>query len=137
MGFKNLIIQFGSFILVFVVVVAVKYGKSVFATSTAIHTQNMMHMGWNDAHKELRESFEKSLVGVDVSDDVKNKYLDCLVEKAVNYLNQTVCSYHYNKMTTSAEDHIKQQDECVKTSGYLSALDMFFKECADKAVGQP
>jgi hypothetical protein len=72
--FKKEIIQFGSFVLVMAVIFAIKYGKVIFATSTTIHAQNMMHMGWNDAKKDLRKTFEKELVGIDLPEDTKNKY---------------------------------------------------------------
>jgi hypothetical protein len=132
--FKKEIIQFGSFVLAMALIFAIKYGKTVFATSTTIHAQNMMHTGWNDAKKDLRKTFEKNLVGIDLPEATKNKYLDCAVEKAVGFLNQTVCSYHYNKMTTSVEEHLKQQDECIRTSGYASAMEKYFEACADETI---
>jgi hypothetical protein len=137
--FKKEITQFLSFLFVVGIVIAVKYGKVLFATSTTIHAQNMMHMGWNDAKKDLKKTFEKSLEGIDLSADEKNRYLDCAVEKAVGFLNNTVCSYHYNKMTTSVEEHLKQQDECIKTSGYAAAMDKYFETCAEEvlALNQP
>ena len=132
--FKKEIAQFLSFLLVVGIVIGIKFGKVLFATSTTIHAQNMMHMGWNDAKKDLRKTFEKELTNLDLPDDVKNKYLDCAVEKAIGFLNQTVCSYHYNKMTTTVEEHLKQQDECIKTSGYESAMERFFETCANETI---
>jgi ribose 5-phosphate isomerase len=37
-------------------------------------------------------------------------------------------------MTTKIEDHLKQQDECIKTSGYASAMEKYFESCANETI---
>lgn len=132
--FKMEFIKLVSFLVVFGVVLFFKFGVGVFATSAKIHAKNAMHSGWDGARAELRKSFEKELGTVELSATVKKELLDCMVQKAIDYLNQTTCSYQYNKFTTSAQAHVKEQDECIKASGYGEAMDKQFEACVDDAL---
>jgi len=132
--FKMELFQLVSFLVACGVFLFFKFGVGVFATSAKIHAKNVTHSGWDGARTELRSSFEKELKSVELPPEIKTKYLDCITQKAIDYLNQTACSYHYNKFTTSAQEHVKEQDACINNSGYAEAMDKQFEACGDEVI---
>lgn len=108
----------------------VKLVIPLFYTSAAITVQNSLHMGWNSARSEIRRQFEAELKNMDIDPLKKSKYLDCITDKSIDFLNGTTCSYHYNKVTTTKAEHIKQQDACVEKSGYIKKVEEMGYACA-------
>jgi len=133
-GFKKEIIQFLSFLVPVAVFLIAKFGVGIFATSAKIHTNNMMHSGWESARAELRKSVEKEVGAVALPPDIKKNYVDCVTNKAVDFLNHTVCSYLYNKLTTTREEHLKAQDECIAKSGYNQEMEKIADVCANDTI---
>lgn len=125
-----------SFFFFFAFFFLAKYGYPFFVASAKIHIQNMMHTGWNSARSELRLAFEKEVntAAPDLDAGVKTKYLDCVTDKAVDYLNHTTCSYLYNKFITTTEEHMKAQDECIMASGYALEVEKIAEKCGDETI---
>ena len=59
---------------------------------------------------------------------------DCIVTKAITFLNGTDCDYHYVKSTTSKSDHIAKQKKCLKKVGFEKKLELFTVECAQQQL---
>jgi len=133
-GFKKEIVQFLSFLIPIAVFFIAKFGVGVFTTSAKIHTKNMTHSGWDSARAELRKSVEKEVESVALPSEIKKNYVDCVTNKAVDFLNHTVCSYLYNKLTTTMEEHLRSQDECIAKSGYNQELEKIAEVCADDTI---
>jgi hypothetical protein len=130
------VVKLLSFLFAFAVIFLAKMAFSFFATSAKIHTTNMMHAGWDQAKPDLRKAFEKEVEksAPELDAEFKTKYLDCVTDKAVVYLNNTTCSYLYNKATTTQEEHLRAQDECIGASGYAQEVEKIAEKCADEMV---
>ena len=103
-----------------------KYIYGAFFTSVGIEAMSMAGAGWDDSRETFLESYKaevnKSEHFKSVPEDVKERYINCLADKTVEFLNQTECKYLYNQMTTSKEEHLKEQDACVQASGLGTAI---------------
>jgi hypothetical protein len=131
--------SYHSLILSIIIYFALYYIVSLYYNSAKIQLDILMHKGWNDSKKELRSTFEKELefsLGEEIKNipsDIKEKYLNCLTEKSVQYLNQTNCKYKYNKKTTTLEEHLKEQSECYESSGYIAYFEKVINNCSEYA----
>ena len=104
-------------------------GKFIYGalfTSVGIEAMSMAGAGWDESRQMFVDSYGAEVYRSDefnsVPDRIKDIYINCLADKTVAFLNQTECKYMYNKMTTSEEDHIRQQDLCVAKSGLHEAI---------------
>ena len=116
------------------VLVAAKFGGALLFTSANIATKNVTNSGWNGARTELRRMFEKELGDADMDPSSKSAFLDCVTTKAIDYLNQTSCSYLYNKALTSREQHMRDQDACIHKTGYAKAIEDASNVCVSSVV---
>jgi len=131
---KKEMIKLLSFVFVVGVFLFFKFGVGLVTTSATIHAKNAVHKGWDGARAELRKAFESQVQEIKLPPEIKAKYLDCVTQKAIDFLNNTTCSYLYNKMTTTQEEHLRKQDACVMQSGYMEALEGFAEACGKEVI---
>ncbi|MCD6499593.1 MAG: hypothetical protein J7M25_14985 [Deltaproteobacteria bacterium] len=78
------------------------------------------HTQWSDARPELRTKFHaalKPMLAV-VSPQTGKVIEDCLLDRAIVFLNKSGCDYYYVKSTTSRVEADRKQDACLKKVGY-------------------
>lgn len=93
---------------------------------------------WTESRSELKAQFKeltKNLFSdMDVPADAMNQVEDCIVDKAIPFLNQSGCKYHYVKTTTSEADHIKEQEKCLEKVGWEKKLELITVECIREKI---
>lgn len=92
--------------------------------------------GWTAARTELLTKVKPFMARVFQGLDIPNPKIktigNCIVTKAITFLNGTGCDYHYVKSTTSKSDHIAKQEKCLKKVGFEKKLELFTVECAQQ-----
>ncbi len=93
---------------------------------------------WTESRSDLKKEFSQLAQNVfsdmDVSQSDLNGMVDCLVDKAIPFLNQSGCKYHYVKTTTSEATHLKEQEECLEKIGWKKKLELLTVECIREKI---
>ncbi len=91
---------------------------------------------WDDAKGQLASTYaaalEKELSPLGVVGDQLRKASVCMAEKMVGFLNTTECRYHYNTADMSKEQHLANQEQCLKKVGSQAKEEAATFECGKK-----
>jgi hypothetical protein len=90
--------------------------------------------GWDDARPELEKRY-KALVKEGLSNitpQEEKDYIKCRTDLIIPWANQSGCSYHYNTLTTSKEEHTQDQEACLKDRNLEAKEAEFDSICGNK-----
>lgn len=113
-----------------------KYWMPVVITSAQIEIATIRHKGWDFSKEALHQKYAEGMADVEMEAGLREKYLNCTVDKSIAFLNQTNCKYYYNKLLTNSVDHLREQDACLAKVGYLAEVEKIGVACASQLLAE-
>ncbi|MBN2718548.1 MAG: hypothetical protein JXX14_22075 [Deltaproteobacteria bacterium] len=103
------------------------------APSAEVAVKNATGAGWDDAKGDFKAEISQ-VINSDyevfvLSQAEKDAITDCIVDKSVEFLNGTDCSYLYNTATTTEAEHLANQEKCMEKVKFPEHQEGFTIEC--------
>lgn len=103
------------------------------APSAEVAVKNASGSGWDEAkgdfQKEISEVMNSDYDVFVLAQAEKDNITNCIVDKSIQFLNGTDCSYLYNAATTSESEHLANQEKCMEKVKFSDHQEGFTLEC--------
>ena len=94
---------------------------------------------WDDAREELRTRFihpavQRAFAGLDLTAETKQAFENCILDKAVDFLNHSGCDYYYVSTTTSRSEALKKQEACLRRVKFAAHMEDYLVACVKSTI---
>ncbi len=117
-----------------VVAVGLGIAWKIFAPSAQVEVMNAAGAGWNDARSDLMGQISTTITTeyavFALPAGVTTKISECIVDKSIEFLNKSDCSYLYNPETTTEAEHLANQEKCLEKVKFEDVQGGYTVECS-------
>ena len=103
------------------------------APSAEVAVKNAAGAGWDEAksdfHSEISDVINSDYEVFVLTQPEKEAITNCIVDKSIEFLNGTDCSYLYNAATTTEAEHLANQEKCMEKVKFPEKQEGFTIEC--------